>query len=324
MISRSNLPLTSELARNYIRANLPNDARLAITGASGWLGRTLVSLLIQDEVPILCLGSKTREVELYGSSFKVHRIERNLVESFKPTILVDFATLTREKKRGMDVAEYSRANEELLENALGIFALETVGSAIFTSSGVASIARLDDSVVPSEPYAEFKMRTEDSFLVRSEKLGKPALGLRPWSVSGPLVTKPNSFAFSSIMTQALAGQVEIIADRPVNRRYVSVDDLLAIGFGLIGKPGLKFEILDSGGELIEIQELAERAFKHLGKTNCILRDHSRDQTPDNYYSDNSSWESAIEYLNYQPESLDQQIVRTLECLRGISGERVIV
>lgn len=317
MISNGNIPLTSDAARDFIRANLPNDARLAITGASGWLGRTLVSLLAQDEVPMLCLGSKTRAVELYGSSFQVYRFERKLVESFKPTVLVDFATLTREKRGGMDASEYTRVNEELLESALNIFSLETVRSVIFTSSGVASIARSDDSGVPSEPYAEFKVKTEDSFLISAERLGKSALGLRPWSVSGPMVTKPSTFAFSSIMTQALAGQVAITADRPVNRRYVSVDDLLAIGFGLMSKPGLKFEMIDSGGELVEIQELAEKAFKHLGTSSRIHRELSPNQTPDNYYSDNSSWESAIRYLNYQPESLDQQIARTLQGLSAI-------
>ena len=55
--------LIAENALQRVASTVPVGSRLVITGATGWLGRTLVSLLAGSQVELFLLGSRNRNFE---------------------------------------------------------------------------------------------------------------------------------------------------------------------------------------------------------------------------------------------------------------------
>lgn len=313
-------PLIRPYALRRIISCFAADDRVLVTGASGWFGRTLVQMLDSIGVPMLLLGSSDREIEFANARHKVISYDSLHLGKFRPTILVDFASLTREKVTSYKKSEYDRVNSELLSNALGIFSYDSIRLSIFSSSGVAKPETKchGERGKPTDPYSLFKVKTESQFEQSARLLQKPAIGLRVWSVSGPLVTKPELFAFSSIVRSAVNGRIEIESRGPVYRRYCSLDDLLALALTSITS-SQEFTIIESGGDLVELMDLAKLA-KHLSRASCEIDSRRENSAPEHhYYSDNSSWMELSSRHNYDLESLSEQVERSLVHFRGSSS-----
>jgi nucleoside-diphosphate-sugar epimerase len=304
-------PFTRQYSLKVLEKSLRSDDRLIITGASGWFGQTLAALISKLEVPTLFIASSERVLPTPYGSIPLEKFDISRVRRFQPTLLVDLAALTREKVGRLGNTEFTEKNNALLSTAIEIFELESVRASIFASSGAATDRGGMVSGANAEPYAAFKRLTEDVFEQSASSLGKPALGIRVWSVSGPLVTKPSIFAFSSILLQAITGIVEFKSAGPVLRRYVSVDDLFALAFASLREQRAGTKMMESGGDLIEIRELANKALNLMGHQNPSYLPDSTTGQANSYFSDNLSWLSICREMEFEPEKLDAQITRNL-------------
>ena len=295
-------------------SSFPDLRRVAILGATGWVGRTALKLLRDSDSQVMLFASRSRTEELYGAKQVIHEVNLSKLREFKPELVLDAAFLTRDKLAEMSVDSYIRANSTIINLSLDIQQLPSIRQFIGFSSG-ASLGRPglnSKETENADPYGSLKRHYEDALLSNSSLSEKTKIA-RIWSVSGPLVTKPHLFAFSQFIRQALEGEVVIEAAHKVWRRYVDLEDFIRVAMSASLDSS---RVLDSGGNLLELQELAERVFWTLDLPMKISRKLEVSSIPDKYYSSNHSWNQALAETGFIPKTIEEQIRQVHQALQS--------
>jgi nucleoside-diphosphate-sugar epimerase len=118
------------------------------------------------------------------------------------------------------------------------------------------------------------------------------------------MTKPELFAFSDLLSQARSGRIVIKARNLVFRRFCTIHEVIYVALADSGNRG---PIFDTGGELIEIGELAEIIRQEINPKAEILRDLREDIEPDNYYSDSKVWDERLNECQIKPATIREQV-----------------
>jgi nucleoside-diphosphate-sugar epimerase len=90
----------------------------------------------------------------------------------------------------------------------------------------------------------------------------------------------------------------------VNRRFCKIDEVISVALADSGKHG---PIFDTGGELIEIGELAEVVRQEVNPKAEIVRELREGTEPDNYYSDSKVWDQLLNECQIKPASIREQV-----------------
>lgn len=257
----------------------------------------------------LLVGSRRGQLHVGGSTHIVHEWNEREVEKFSPDLVLDFAYLTRNWITELGLSEYRARNEALAERLMWAATLRSVETVVTISSGAAVQPELD-------PYGEGKKNIELT-LKEALKTSSTNLGvLRAWSVSGGFVREPHQYALSSFVRQGLdSGNITVSADRKVFRRYCAVEELLAVGLHLAHKHS--HSLLDSGGEKLEILDIAKKVAEQIPGARVILEHPARDsQDSDDYSSDNESWVRGLRDARLAPMSIEDQITNVISAFRS--------
>ncbi len=219
--------------------------RVPITGASGWLGRTALDLLAPLGLPTLALASRARTIRVSGCEIGCRAWDDREVAAFAPTVVLDCAFLTRDRVADMPLDEYVAANRILTERLVYATQLPGVRLALTVSSGAAVYPHdALDGPIEDNPYGYLKRGAEYRLAEAAAESGAVPVVARAWSISGAHVQKPQGYALGSMIRDADAGAIRITARRPVVRRYVLAEELLALG---IAEGGVGPATIDSGG-----------------------------------------------------------------------------
>ena len=309
MVNSLEVPGLNPEAVKLWASQLRDDDRILITGASGWFGKTALELCKSVQIPTFAtyrkLPDQISKGPIYSGVWDEHQITQ-----FAPTIVIDCAFITRELLKSMSLSDYISENSRLINNLIWATQLNSVSKTLTFSSGAAVFPR-DASLSPVEldPYGYLKRQAEKRLKQTTDALGTNSVVARAWSVSGTFCTKFDVFAFTNIIKQALTGKIEIQASKKVFRRYVSIEDLLAVSFGKMSFS--QFDVIDSGGELKEIYELALEVRNIIDPNIQVVRKPISDLNDDLYYSTNETWEIACKQLGFTPLSLQNQIKQVL-------------
>ncbi|BBY20993.1 hypothetical protein MSTO_11980 [Mycobacterium stomatepiae] len=305
--------LVSTSARKFAARSLGDD-RILITGASGWLGRTALDLLAPLGLPTLALASRTRRIRVADREIDCYAWDPVQVASFAPTVVLDCAFLTRDRVAGMPLNEYVAVNRGLTDQLVYATRLPGVRLALTVSSGAAVYPRdALDGQVEDNPYGYLKREAEHRLAQAAGDSGVTSVVARAWSISGAHVQNPQNYALGSMIQAANSGAIRITARRPVFRRYVLAEELLALG---IAEGGVGPCTIDSGGELVEMAELASRVARVVRPDAPISRDTVDAGNPDRYHSDGQDWESRCQKWQFDTVPLDGQVEITA---RGVLG-----
>lgn len=275
-----------------------------VLGASGWFGHTFLGLL-DPQIPVMACASSRRDQYVTW--------DYEQVQDFKPTVVANFAFLTRDRISEFGFERFIEINSSLTENFIKAAQLPSVRAALTVSSGAAVAFPLD---LATNPYGVLKKREEDAALELVTE-SRAIVVARAWSVSGPDVQSPGNYAFSEMILQAKSGAIEVNSSQPVFRRYVSVADFLAVSMARL-RSGWSGTI-DSGGELIEVGELAARVRRLVNSRASISRVELTSTEPSIYASDNDSWQEACSEARITPADIDEQIRATAD---GLQDPRV--
>lgn len=305
--------LVSPAAHSVAARSLGED-RILVTGASGWLGRTALDLLAGLGFPILALASRARPISVGGVHIDCRVWDAELVADFAPTIVLDCAFLTRDRVSDMPLREYVEVNRDLTERLVYAAQLPSVRLALTVSSG-AAVYPYDalDGPLEANPYGYLKREAEHRLAIAMESCGTASVVARAWSISGAHVQKPHGYALGSMILGAQAGEIRIMARRPVFRRYVLAEELLALG---LAEGSAGSSTIDSGGELVEMAELAERVAAVVRPDAHITRGQVDPTDADRYHSDGTVWENLCAKWGLASASLADQIEITA---RGVLG-----
>ena len=301
-----------------------SDWRVLVTGASGWVGRAALELLAHALGP----GGAGR-VEAFGSSPRVLVLrdgtqvgQRALSELDglppRPSLLLHFAYLTREKVAGMSPQAYVATNREITRTVLDAGARAGVERALVTSSGAVHAAlAAPDSPDPALLYGRLKLEDEALFAsFAAAAPGRRALAVRLFNLSGPYINKP--YALSSFIEQARAGRICIQARGPVTRSYTSAANLLGVGLGhLLGDEAPPFLGVETAGDReVEMAALAE-AVRAVVNPSAVIERAPLDGSPaDRYVGDGRAYRALMARHGVTEDPLERQVADTADYLRA--------
>lgn len=234
--------------------------------------------------------------------------------AFEPTVLLDCAFLTRGRLAEMSLNDYVAINRTMTGQMVYATRLSGVRLALTVSSG-AAVHPHDalDCPIEDNPYGYLKREAEHRLCAAAADSGAVPIIARAWSISGAHVQEPQGYALGSMIRDADAGVIRILARRPVFRRYVLAEELLAMG---IAEGGVGPATIDSGGELVEVAELATRIAAVVNPEAMITRGEVDPGDPDQYHSDGTDWERRCSSWGFASAPLDAQIELTA---RGVLG-----
>ena len=285
--------------------------RLLILGGSGWFGRTAHMMTKLPRDRIMSIGSHERKIDIEGLSYSVTDYDFAAIAAFAPTVVLDFWFLTREKIETHGEAAYCANIQNMIDRTSDVVALPSVSRVVSVSSGASvSVDKNQESGGRASAYGVLKSRSEQVLTKAAATLGFKLAIARVYSVSGALVTRPQNYAFSNLALQALSGEIVIEARTPVRRRFVAVEDVLAVALSNLASTSNSFS---SGGEKIEIGDLAGLFGEILGRDISIKREGYPSQGhQDNYFSDDKTWGSSVEAAGFVPLTLREQAENVLD------------
>ena len=256
------------------------DARVLVTGATGFIGSHLVRRLVADGADVHALTSTvssvypTRLVDV-RSSITLHEgslDDRSAMESLarrvKPTHVLHLGAYTHVGKSWQRVDECIQTNVQGTVNLLQ--ALEPHGYERFVYTGTSEIYgdievpfREDAQVNPISPYSVSKYAGERYCRMFHQGYGWPVVMLRPFNAYGPAQSPDR--VIPEIITRALRGDELRMTTGRQTREFNYVEDLVD-GFVLAATvDGIEGEVLNLGnGDEVSMRELASTVLELLG------------------------------------------------------------
>ena len=289
--------------------NFLGDDRVLITGATGWFGRTALWMAMKENVNVLAMASKKNSVRVgeFSKGVYAHNLEQ--IADFAPTVFVDSAFLTRDKISAFDLGGYISLNRSLIRDSIEIASLPSIRKYVgFSSGATRHLAGQESFALQNNPYAALKMEYEAE-MAQINSSNEVAISIaRVWSVTGPFTTKPDLFAFSNLISQAREGLMRIESAGNVFRRYCGLEAVMQVALAQKKQGG--DPVFDTGGELIEIGDLAQVIREEINNEAVVIRGSYDGSREDNYYSDGTQWDSMIADLGLLQESIRSQIRRS--------------
>lgn len=296
-------PVRAE-ARALLAAAIPAGDRVLVIGATGWFGTTALALLVHHAPEHLHLvASRARQVDVDARHFAVHAWDEAQIAAFAPSVVLNFAFLTREKEAVLGVTDYRRANAELSRRFVAAASLPSVRAALTCSSG-AALSTPEGHDLPIGAYGRLKL-DEERQARHLATVARPVVVARAWSVSGSLVQRPRDYAFSDLVLQARSGRIGVTATSEVWRRYCGVDDYLAVCTwrAATGWSGT----VDSGGPEVEMRALADLVADRYPGPRPQVDAVPAAGTALRYCSDGVSWDEACMAAAFRPATLAEQV-----------------
>ena len=295
------------------------SSEIFVSGASGWLGKELISLINQKRL----IDFSTNDLRLFssnGRSIKLSNSKEYLTSSFEvnqfeiePKNLEGFihlAFLTRDKLKTLNFNDFIRINLELISKACQIIERNKPKWIVVVSSG----AILDresgeiESDVEKNPYG-FCKRIEELLLADAAKrVGANIVIGRLWGASGEQMPPNLEYALSDFIESArLKNEIQIKSGGEVFRRYVDAGEFMEV----LVKLAISGEsrLLDSGGVVIEIGELSQLVAGHFPGTS-VSRSKSLTDV-DDYYPKEQDFNDLAKELGIQLSTIKEQVARTV-------------
>ena len=296
-------------------------------GATGWLGMVSLELLASAlgesfTQRVSGWASRERAVQLRaGDEIAVRDLRELGPADVDGALVLHFAFLTRDRVSAMGADEFLRENRAITDRVLSVFGAAAPLALVYASSGaVYDPAGGFVADAQANPYGAAKRLDELAFQAACRATGASCVIPRVFSVSGPYMTKPELYALGDLVLQAHRNdRLEIRAAHPVYRSYVALGDLLSVcvAAALAGERDLLF---DSGGEIVEVGELAELVRQNAGRADLpIERAWDPSAAADRYVGDDAAAGALARRFGVTRQSLPEQVAETAADLLQRTG-----
>jgi len=295
------------------------DERIAITGATGWLGRVTIDLL-RDA---LGADGLRRRVSAYASrareeaGVRVRPLSELGAGDAAHDVILHYAFLTRERVDEQGLDGYVADNLEITLHVLRALAAGGVRGLFYTSSGaVYGPDGRPETDLRANPYGALKHIDELAFAAACRASGAGCAVARVFNVSGPHMVKPRLFALGDLVLCAQAGEPLVVRARnPVRRSFVAAADVAALGLSLaLAGDDACFDT--AGERVVEMGELAEVVRAEVGgDTLAIERDYDPHGPAHEYVGRAGEMRALADRYGVRMAALEQQIRDTADGLR---------
>lgn len=295
------------------------EGLIAVTGATGWVGRTLIEelqrVISPEEFKIRVIPFASREGRLALSDDTYLRIRPlealpELAVREPLSALIHCAFLTPDRLHALGEETFISMNRKI--TALASKALEARPTArvVEISSGAATMVEngLDEVVSPPSTahqlYGALKLDEE-----RRLSSIAPSLILRVYALTGHWMREPKKYALGDFLVQAAAGKrITIRAPHPVIRSYGNASDIaeLALHWLLSGDtPPTK--AIPAVNSTVSLEELALMVSTHFHLP-APIADVDSSLPMDMYCANASDYTELARTYGVKLKPLDRQIV----------------
>lgn len=305
------------LERDIADALLRNDRHIAITGSSGWIGRTTLDLLAQAlgnafDGRVSCYGSTERRVDFGPDQHIVQQPLARLGALKASRIWVlHFAFLTKDRAGAMTEKAYRDANTAIADTVIDALDRIDAEALFVASSGAAAKADSATADPAMRLYGAMKRDDEARFATWASERGRRAVIARIFNITGPYINKLDAYAIASFIRDGLAGgPIRVLAPREVIRSYVAIRELMSLVFALLGDAADGVVGFDSGGDVLELGEVAQAVGRALGDI-AVQRAPVTDPAADRYVGDGAGYTALLDRFRIAAVPLDRQILETV-------------
>ncbi len=294
--------------------------RIAITGAGGWLGLELLELLRESwgsealVKNVIALGSADRRIELSdGTKVTIHKMG-NEVRFEDLDGFVHLAFQTKGKLSQLGQEKFISTNLSITSDALKIIESSRPRWVSTVSSGAAYAdygAEQLEFDIERNPYGFLKNIEESLLTSMCNKLSIRLCIGRLWGAGGRFMPINREYALSDFIFEALTlGRITVKSTAPVYRRYVNASAFMEAVLGTAVLATNAVETFNSGGEMVEIGELAEIVGEVIGVP--VLRAKAFDGAlPDHYTANPDKFTSICENLQIKHFGIRQIVADTV-------------
>ena len=295
---------------------------LIVSGATGWLGRELLEGLTS---PIDKVSSDTTLISTKVKTLKLSSGREMLTQTYEDVTLptavdgfVNLAFLTKEKVEKVGFDNFVLRNMELISRACRVIETSKPKWVLSVSSGAVFRAGTTEFErdIRQNPYG-FLKRVEELLLADSaQKVGSTLIIGRLWGSSGRYMPIHHSYALSDFLSSALDGKpIHIRSGIKVMRRFTDAGEFMQVLFALAQEG--QNRTIDSGGELVEVADLATEISKHFPGI-AITRATLSDVKIDDYYPRTEDLAFEAKRLGIRLSTMQEQVSKTLEGHRALS------
>jgi len=284
---------------------------ILVSGASGFLGRSLVSKLRSLRYEVI--GIDVSEGDITSENTLIPYKEKNISH------VIHLAGKTFVPESWKKPFDFYRVNVMGTINVLE-FCRKTGSNLTFVSSylyGQPDYLPINEQhpVKSYNPYSHSKVLAEDACNFYKETFGQKVVILRPFNAYGP--GQPAQFLIPEIITMVLdptIPRIEVMDLRP-KRDYVFVDDLIMAFINSINMPSGTYNI--GSGVSFSAEEIIRLVMKITGiKKPYTSKGSERQNEIFDLYADNSK---ALRELGWKPETSFEAGIAS--CIRFIRESR---
>jgi nucleoside-diphosphate-sugar epimerase len=283
---------------------------VAITGASGWIGRAMAHVALQamgerPSAQLRLFGSRAGAVAVAGRTMPLESLPDAAPLGDGEWLVLHLAVAGAD--RVADPQALRALNEAMLADAFALAGGGRVRRFVCASSG--AVYQTEQGSAEKQAYSDLKRDQEQIARAWSAKTGVPLLLPRIFNVGGPYMTNPSAYALGSFVQQARAdGVIRISARRPVLRSYVHALDLARVTFDLALDDAAPQTFDTAGPEAVEIADLARAVVRALDLPGLqIARAPLESHEADRYLGDGQAFLTALARSGRAPPSLDDII-----------------
>jgi nucleoside-diphosphate-sugar epimerase len=296
---------------------------IVISGGTGWIGRSLVEQIIKSNLckpeQIILISSLAKNIEISNINFNTHTWEILDIKS-QVSMYFDLAFQTQDKLNSYGKSKYIEENEKIVKNSVNFIKNHKPKSIFLASSGAIYGKNYLTTPKPESIYGELKFKQEMQLSKVAADLNLNLLITRIFNISGGNINKFETFAIAQMIKSAISrNNIEVIADHQVFRRYADINQLIRLILELLNS-GVNC-IFDSGGELVELRELAVEIKKIVNPLAKIgLTKIDVNSPSDDYYSRSDLYENLLkQYLGEVNINIDEQIVNTFNYIKNLKS-----
>jgi nucleoside-diphosphate-sugar epimerase len=296
---------------------------IVVTGATGWVGRTLLGYLAnalpsqEFDRRVVAFGSKTCSLSLSSrKEIPIHSLA--LLPAFAEQQTIDSlfhaAFLTPDRVIGVGIKRYCEINNLITRIVYDALLLRPTTRLVLFSSGAAPLVALADlhTVKPSPLHSYGLLKLQEEILLSSLS---PTLVLRIYGLTGRYIRQPNRYALGDFLCSAIRNE-SIVINSPVKvvRSYVAALDLASFAWAWLQSSDPPHATpIDAVTETLDLLSLAETITTMYGLPSVK---HKIDPyaMPDCYMASPQPFLCELQRYGLAPAPLEQQIRDTFSGL----------
>ncbi|CAN5414635.1 hypothetical protein BH10PSE4_BH10PSE4_42300 [soil metagenome] len=300
------------------------SSRVAIVGASGWIGMALV-----DRVLGLAPQIAPERLRLLGSSRKALNVQNRAldIEALDDApplgdgdwLVLHAAIVGADRVDGGDLDTVRQRNDAMLRRVLTLAETGPTRRLVFFSSGAAG--RPEGGGLAKRAYARMKREHEAQVTDWSARTGRPALLPRVFNLGGPYINHAEAYALGDFILQGARdeGRIGIGSGARVSRSFVHGAEMAGGVLEMAIDPdesGAPFDVCL--GRIVELDDLARAVARALDRPALIARPPPTGDS-DDYVGDGARFQAASRDLHGPPISLDDIVADTVAYLRATAA-----